>query len=396
MSYYIKNNSRTLSDLEPLIEKIKIIGKDIIAVHADNVDQEARFPLEAINALKNEKLLSCYVPVELGGMGLSVLEVSKICEVIGAFCSSTAMIFAMHQIQAAIIVHHGLSSKFFESYAKELVEKQFLLASATTELGIGGDVRSSICAPSFSENFLRLEKQASVISYGAYADAILVTCRKSSEASRNDQIEILVKKEDYTLKELSGWDTLGFRGTCSNGFVLNAKCNIEQILPVDYAEIHRITMHPFAHSVWAALWLGIASESVRLARSAVRIEARKNPDLLPPSALRLAEVDSVLFSMRGGSYQAINEYQQYLTDKNAEAFTNFGFTSRINNLKITSSQLIIEIVGKSMLICGISGYRNDSKLSLGRLLRDAYGASLMVNNDRILGQSAMTQIMQRD
>ena len=48
----------------------------------------------------------------------------------------------------------------------------------------------------------------------------------------------------------------------------------------------------------------------------------------------------------------------------------------------------MDIVGRAMLICGISGYRNDSKFALGRHLRDAYGAALMVNNDRILGHNA--------
>lgn len=53
-------------------------------------------------------------------------------------------------------------------------------------------------------------------------------------------------------------------------------------------------------------------------------------------------------------------------------------------------------MGKALLICGINGYRNDHKHSLGRHLRDSYGAALMVNNDRILGQSATMQIMRRD
>ena len=50
----------------------------------------------------------------------------------------------------------------------------------------------------------------------------------------------------------------------------------------------------------------------------------------------------------------------------------------------------------AMVICGIQGYRNDSKLSLGRHLRDATGAGLMVNNDRILGQNATMHIGLRD
>ena len=56
----------------------------------------------------------------------------------------------------------------------------------------------------------------------------------------------------------------------------------------------------------------------------------------------------------------------------------------------------MDIVGKAMLICGIEGYRNDSPHSLGRHLRDAHGAALMVNNDRILGQTSTMQIVARE
>ena len=49
-----------------------------------------------------------------------------------------------------------------------------------------------------------------------------------------------------------------------------------------------------------------------------------------------------------------------------------------------------------MLICGIAGYRNDSKYSLSRHLRDAYGAALMVNNDRIMKLNATMLMAQRE
>jgi acyl-CoA dehydrogenase len=383
-------------NLPAIIERLHVIGRETIGPRADAVDREAMFPTDSMNALKGEKLLSCYVPVEFGGMGLSITDVSKICEVLGTYCGSTAMVFAMHQIQIACIVHHAMSSEFFKSYMREIAEKQLLLASATTELGVGGDVRTSLCAAVISGNTLTLEKQAPVISYGEHADGILVTCRKSPEASGKDQVHVLVTKKDYTLKRLSDWDTMGFRGTCSCGFVLTAKCNPEQVIPVPYAEIHSKTMHPYSHSVWASLWLGIAGEAVSRARTFTRAEARKNPGTPPPSALRLAELDTVLFSMRGGIQQQIAEYQHLLDEKDDEAFSSFGFVTRTSNLKLTSSMLIVEIVGKAMLICGISGYRNDSKLTLARLLRDAYGAALMVNNDRILGQSSTLQLVQRD
>jgi len=68
----------------------------------------------------------------------------------------------------------------------------------------------------------------------------------------------------------------------------------------------------------------------------------------------------------------------------------------VNNLKLTASQMVLDIVCRAMVICGIAGYRNDSKLSLGRHLRDATGAGLMVNNDRILGQNATMQVGLRE
>jgi acyl-CoA dehydrogenase len=159
-------------------------------------------------------------------------------------------------------------------------------------------------------------------------------------------------------------------------------------------------MHGFSHTVWSSLWLGIATDAVNKARGFVRAEARKTPGTLPPSALRLAEVDSTLFTMRNSVQQVVDEYHQMLVDdigdgESSRFASNFGFGIRVNNLKVTASELLVEIVGKAMLICGIAGYRNDSQHSLTRQLRDAYGAALMVNNDRILGQSSMMQIVQR-
>lgn len=382
-------------ELPNILERVNTIGREIIAPLADEVDRDARFPHEAFAALKSEKLLSSYIPAEFGGMGLSISDQSKICEALAHYCASTAMIYAMHQIQVGCIVHHTLQDAFFQQYAREIVAQQFLIASATTELGIGGDVRSSLCAVEIEGETFKLDKQAPVISYASAADAILVTCRRAPDAGRNDQSVVLVRKQDCMLKEISGWDTMGFRGTCSNGYALTSSGNAKQVFPGPYADIHRKTQQPFSHIVWSSLWLGLAQSAMNKARSSVRAEARKNPGTLPPTALRLAELDAVLFSMRAGVQQCVADYHSRLLDTNEEAFSDFGFNLRVSNLKIRTSELVIEVVSKAMMICGIAAYRNDSKLSLNRQLRDAYGAALMVNNDRILGQSSAIQIMQK-
>jgi acyl-CoA dehydrogenase len=371
-----------------ILSEIHRIGRDVIGPASHDVDAVARFPSEAFEALRELQLLSSYVPQSAGGMGLNIVEVGRICEALAHYCASTAMIFAMHQIQVACIVHHARDSQSFARYQRDLVEHQWLIASATTELGVGGDLRSSICAIEIDGDHFRLVKKAPVISYGEQADQILVTCRRAPDAASSDQVHVLVDKAQTSLEPMSTWDTLGFRGTCSLGFVLTSEGSAEQVLPVPFDEILSHTMHPVSHIVWSSLWLGIAADAVQRARAFVRGEARKNPQLPPASSLRLAELDIVLQGMRNNVNAVTAEYFAMLNEDDADAFRGFGFATRINSLKVSSSQLVVDIVGKAMLICGISGYRNDSRSTLGRHLRDAYGAALMVNNDRILGHNA--------
>ena len=384
------------AEFAQLLEQVHALGREVIAPKADEVDRDARFPAEAFEGLKALKLLSAYVPAEFGGLELDVGQVARLCEALGRYCASTAMVFAMHQIQAACIVHHGRDSAFFRDYLREMVKHQRLVASATTELGIGGDTRSSICAVRIVDDHFILEKQAPVISYGEQADAILVTCRRSEEAPKNDQAMVLVRKEDVLLRRLSEWDTLGFRGTCSPGFELKSIGAAVQVFPVPYAEIHSRTQHPVAHILWSSLWTGLATDALHRARQVVRMEARKTPGTTPISATRLAEADLVLDKLKGAVEAVLDEYQRLLRAGDAEAFGNFGFVIRVNNLKLTASQLVVDVVHQAMLICGIQGYRNDSKLSLGRHLRDATGAALMVNNDRILLQNATMHVALRE
>jgi acyl-CoA dehydrogenase len=298
------------------------------------------------------------------------------------------MVFAMHQIQVACIVHHARGSLYFEDFLRQLVDKQYLIASATTELGVGGDLRSSLCAVEVEGDRFRLVKKAPVISYGAFADQILVTSRRAPDAASSDQVGVLVHKADFELEPISSWDTLGFRGTCSSGFVLSSQGSTDQILPIPFDDVLSQTMHPYSHIVWSSLWLGIATDAVNRARAYVRAEARKNPHLPPASSMRLGETDIVLYGMRNNVHSTAADYARLLLENDPAAFRSFGFATRVNNLKLSSSTLVVDIVGRAMLICGISGYRNDSKFALGRHLRDAYGAALMVNNDRILGHNA--------
>src|SRR5512142_2405176 len=74
------------------------IGAEVAGPNACDVDRQARFPREAIDALRAERMLSVLVPIEFGGAGAEFPDVAAAVEVLGRYCASTAMIYAMHQI----------------------------------------------------------------------------------------------------------------------------------------------------------------------------------------------------------------------------------------------------------------------------------------------------------
>src|SRR5579863_4505847 len=141
------------------------IVAEAAAKNADRVDRDARFPTEAFSAARTQRLLDILVPADLGGEGASVSDVVDVCYVLGRACASTAMIFAMHQIMAAILVRHARNSPWHRRLLRRLSTEQLLLASSTTEGRGGGDLRTSVCGVERTGSRMAVTKSATVVSY---------------------------------------------------------------------------------------------------------------------------------------------------------------------------------------------------------------------------------------
>ncbi len=370
---------------DALVPRAERIAAAVAGVYADEVDRDARFPVEALDAMREEGLLSSLVPRELGGTGATIGEVAEMTRALAAHCSSTALIFAVHNAQVACLVRYAGTAQLREFLA-ELAESQLLLGSATAEYGTGGNLRASLCAVQRSGGRYVLEKNALAISYGAHADAILTTARRSPQSAAADQVLVLCRAPGLTLRQTSEWETLGLRGTCSGGFMLQATGDIDLILPGAFSEISASTLFPVTHVLSSAAWLGIATAAVERARHFMRAQARKKPGIAPFGAERLAELLALhqqmsdLVTGRARHFDSIGDDPQQL---GAGALT-----ITMNGLQVSSSTLLVEIIGRALAICGVAGYRLDSVHSLSRLLRDAYGAAFVMNNNRILADNA--------
>src|ERR1700760_4004922 len=332
---------------------------EVAKAHAAAVDAEARFPREAFAELRKQRLLGVQVPQSLDGEGAALADIADVCYILGQACSSTALIYAMHQIKMGCLVRHYKNTAAIEQVLRRIAVEQLLMASSTTEGQAGGNVRSSEAPVERDGEMITLERKATVISYATEADGIVTTARRAPDAAGNDQVLVVLLKSDYTLERLQMWDTLGMRGTPSEGFTLRARAQAGQVMPEPYERIHSQTMVPFAHILWGSVWTGIAAAAAGKAQAFVRHVVRQSNGQTPPGAAHFTQAVSTLRTLRGVLATSLRSYEAIMSDE--KAIASLEFQAMITLTKVQVSELAVTTVLTSLRACGLSGYRNDTE-----------------------------------
>jgi len=135
--------------------------------------------------------------------------------------------------------------------------------------------------------------------------------------------------------------------------------------------------------LWSQVWLGLATEAFERGHSFVRAAARRDPDVPPPAAGAMSGVLSELWSFRSDVRAALEDFIAGDEDADRSSPHTLASTLRFNNLKLSASERAPRICLAVLEAVGVNAYRNDSEYAVGRLLRDALSARLMVSNERI-------------
>ncbi len=275
--------------------------------------------------------------------------------------------------------------------AGQIAADQLLVASSTTEGLGGGDLRSSSCFVDPRGSQISFSKDATVMSYGADADALLTTARRSADSAPSDQVLVALLKKDYRLDPIVGWNVMGMRGTCSTGFKVSGSGVPDQVLPVPYDQIHKHSMMPIAHLTWSAAWSGAAAGAVGRARQFVRNAARHSNGQLPPGAAHLTRAVMSLRALRAQVASSLRRFEEAGT--RAEILESLDFQTALTLHKVNASEMSIETVMNALRATGLAGYREEGEFSVSRSLRDVLSSSIMINNDRILANASSAAML---
>ena len=375
------------------LQQVREIADEVAAKYAGDVDVNARFPKESIDALKEIGALSAFLSTELGGRGVSFEALAEACFILGKRCGASAMVFAMHQIQVVTLARHAAEQPFFNDHLRRLAAEQRLVASVTSEVGTGGDMGSSIAAVTELQDGFSFTKQAPTVLYGAYADDLLTTVRRSQDSEANDQVIVLTRSDQHKLDPQGTWDPFGMRGTCSPGYVVSADfCPNRWSSPV-LGNRCAVDGADLAHPV-VAFVAGIATDAFDRSRAFVRAAAKRTPGVTPPAAHKLSIVMGELQLLRGEVKAGLADYTEHFDDP--EWLMTMAAALRFNNLKIAASEQVSRICQGAMAVSGIVGYKNDTPFAVGRHLRDSMSACLMIANDRIHATNASLLLIAKD
>lgn len=343
--------------------KTEAVAK-IAAKWAGEVDRQSRIPREAVAALREAELLgfSGYTTC----IRNSISTVADECRLLARSCSSTAMIYAMHHIQAACIVRHS-DSKQVEVF-EPLRRGDILIASCTsTRPGTPNSLQMS------GDRFA-IEKTVVALSYADEADCILALAPCSGGEHDSTHVLAAVFRGDYRFSSDGEWLALGMRGTASCGGAFVGRGSAEQILRDGNEIVNRETTLPVAHILLGSVWTGIAEEAVHRARL---ICARRGRGAAPHSLLQASVLVRRMRSLIEAAISCFEANDLAGRPGGAE------FESVMNLLKIDVSTMGCEAVLAALSAGGMDCYREGTPWSIGQLLRDIASAPIMINNAAI-------------
>lgn len=349
--------------------------------HAERTDADATFPVEALDALRDSGLLGLVVPAEYGGMGGAIADMLDVTLALAREDMSVAMIFAMHCQQALTLVRHA-GTELAAAVLPEIGRGRVYLGSVTTERGTGGHLLTSESATQGDDTYLKIDRDAPIVTGGPHADAYLVTALTPDATSPGQVSLVYAGRDQVDVDVLGGWQPLGMRATFSVPMRLAGQVPVGQVVgkPGGFREIVTGTFGPLAHLGWSAAWLGTAAGALARVVGHLRgASGRKQFDTTSELLLTgLAKVRG-----RIDTVHALLRHTLSVVDSSADLGAPPA-QLLINTLKTVAAEQCYTAVDELIELVGLRhGYLTGSPLRLERALRDLRSASLNYGNNRL-------------
>src|SRR5689334_6158151 len=132
---------KTSDEHEMLRETVRSLAENKIAPFAAAVDEDARFPQEALDALTANDLHAVHVPESYGGAGADALATVIVIEEVARVCASSSLIPAVNKLGSLPVILSG-SEALKKKYMTPLAKGDAKFSYCLSEPDAGSDAAS--------------------------------------------------------------------------------------------------------------------------------------------------------------------------------------------------------------------------------------------------------------
>ena len=359
--------------------QLPVVPADVIAARAGEVDTEARFPVEALEALRDAGLWGLLVPGDCGGLGASLSDAAAVVEQVAAACGSSGMVFTMHLAATQTLVGGRGPSTLIDGALAEIANGTCLATLAYSENGSRSHFWSPVSRVVPGSEDLRVDANKSWVTSAGHADRYVVSVGVDSP---DDPLasDLYIIAGDAPGFEVSGaFDGLGLRGNASAPMTLR---------DVELAEDQRLgeagggfglmlsaTLPVFVvcSAACAVGLAGAAVDAVTAHASSARLEhlGASLADL-PVVRARIAAAKVRHMQARALLYEVAAQLDAGAPEAQLGVLA----------VKASAAEMALEVTSEAMRVGGGAAFSR--QLPLERLFRDARAASVMAPTTDLL------------
>ncbi|MFH9016280.1 acyl-CoA dehydrogenase family protein [Streptomyces sp. NPDC017943] len=353
---------RPSEEHDMLRDAVRSLAEAKIAPHAAAVDEEARFPREALQALVANDLHAVHVPEEYGGAGADALATVIVIEEVARVCASSSLIPAVNKLGSLPVILSG-SEELKKKYMAPLAKGEGMFSYCLSEPDAGSDAAGMKTKAVRDGDFWVLNGVKRWITNAGESEYYTVMA-VTDPAKRSRGISaFVVEKSDEGVSFGAPEKKLGIKGSPTREVYLdNVRIPADRMIGEEgtgFATAMKTLDH--TRITIAAQALGIAQGALDYAKGYVKERKQFGKPIADFQGIQfmLADMAMKISAARALTYQAAAASQRVDAD-----LTYLGAAA-----KCFASDVAMEVTTDAVQLLGGYGYTRDYPVE--RMMRDA-------------------------
>ncbi|MET3986578.1 acyl-CoA dehydrogenase family protein [Streptomyces sp. PvR034] len=358
---------RPAEEHDMLRESVRSLAEAKILPFAAAVDEESRFPQEALDALVASDLHAVHVPESYGGAGADALATVIVIEEVARVCASSSLIPAVNKLGSLPVILSG-SEELKAKYLGPLAKGDAMFSYALSEPDAGSDAAGMKTRAVRDGDFWVLNGVKRWITNAGVSEYYTVMAVTDPEKRSKGISAFVVEKSDEGVSFGAPEKKLGIKGSPTREVYLdNVRIPADRMIGAEgtgFATAMKTLDH--TRITIAAQAIGIAQGALDYAKGYVQERKQFGKPIGDFQGVQfmLADMAMKLEAARQLTYAAAAKSERVSAGGAAEDLTFFGAAA-----KCFASDVAMEVTTDAVQLLGGYGYTRDYPLE--RMMRDA-------------------------